>query len=105
MRMMPCESVPRRLAQTSILAHSSACSLARPTAEKIAATKADSSALPMRTDSWAMVYLLFISLARCLSFVIAGLDPAIQLLAKRMDARVKPGHDAERVCVHFICGI
>jgi hypothetical protein len=31
------------------------------------------------------------------SAVIAGLDPAIQLLAKRMDARVKPGHDAEGV--------
>ena len=27
------------------------------------------------------------------SAVIAGLDPAIQLFAKRMDARVKPGHD------------
>jgi hypothetical protein len=25
-------------------------------------------------------------------FVIAGLDPAIQLLAKMMDARVKPAH-------------
>jgi hypothetical protein len=33
---------------------------------------------------------------RNVSFVIAGLDPAIQLLAKRMDARVKPGHDVER---------
>jgi hypothetical protein len=29
-----------------------------------------------------------------LSFVIAGLDPAIQFFAKMMDARVKPGHDA-----------
>jgi hypothetical protein len=28
-----------------------------------------------------------------LATVIAGLDPAIQLLAKRMDGRVKPGHD------------
>jgi hypothetical protein len=28
--------------------------------------------------------------------VIAGLDPAIHPLAKRMDARVKPAHDAER---------
>ena len=27
------------------------------------------------------------------SDVIAGLDPAIQLIAKKMDARVKPGHD------------
>jgi hypothetical protein len=27
--------------------------------------------------------------------VIAGLDPAIHLLAKRMDARVKPAHDEE----------
>jgi hypothetical protein len=26
--------------------------------------------------------------------VIAGLDPAIHLLAKMMDARVKPGHDS-----------
>src|SRR5438270_13424234 len=101
MRMMPWESVPRRLAQTNILAHSSACSFARPTAEKIAATKADSSALPMRMDSWAMFYLLFISLARCLSFVIAGLDPAIQILAKRMDGRVKPGHDAERMAFYL----
>jgi hypothetical protein len=25
--------------------------------------------------------------------VIAGLDPAIHLLAKKMDARVKPAHD------------
>jgi len=25
--------------------------------------------------------------------VIAGLDPAIQPFRKRMDARVKPGHD------------
>jgi len=25
--------------------------------------------------------------------VIAGLDPAIHLLVKRMDARVKPAHD------------
>jgi hypothetical protein len=25
--------------------------------------------------------------------VIAGLDPAIQLFAKTMDARVEPGHD------------
>jgi predicted N-acetyltransferase YhbS len=29
------------------------------------------------------------------SVVIAGLDPAIHFLAKRMDARVKPGHDEE----------
>jgi hypothetical protein len=28
-------------------------------------------------------------------FVIAGLDPAIHLLRKKMDARVKPGHDVE----------
>jgi hypothetical protein len=28
--------------------------------------------------------------------VIAGLDPAIHRLAKGMDARVKPGHDASR---------
>ena len=26
-------------------------------------------------------------------FVIAGLDPAIHRLAKKLDARVKPGHD------------
>jgi len=26
-------------------------------------------------------------------------DPVIQLLAKRMDARVKPGHDAARAAV------
>ena len=35
-----------------------------------------------------------------LSFVIAGLDPAIHLLSeevvrKKMDARVKPAHDGE----------
>jgi hypothetical protein len=29
--------------------------------------------------------------------VIAGLDPAIHHLRKKMDARVKPAHDAERV--------
>jgi hypothetical protein len=28
-----------------------------------------------------------------LEFVIAGLDPAIHLSAKTMDARVKPAHD------------
>ena len=39
--MMPWESVPRRLAQTSILAHSSACSCFRPTAVNTAATNAD----------------------------------------------------------------
>jgi hypothetical protein len=26
-------------------------------------------------------------------FVIAGLDPAIHRLRKKLDARVKPGHD------------
>jgi hypothetical protein len=31
-----------------------------------------------------------------LSVVIAGLDPAIHLLRKTMDARVKPAHDGER---------
>jgi hypothetical protein len=31
-----------------------------------------------------------------LSIVIAGLDPAIHLRAKGMDARVKPAHDKER---------
>ena len=31
-----------------------------------------------------------------LMFVVAGLDLAIQLFAKRMDGRVKPGHDDER---------
>jgi hypothetical protein len=32
--------------------------------------------------------------------VIAGLDPAIHHFAKKMDARVKPGHDdaAEASC-------
>ena len=30
------------------------------------------------------------------SVVIAGLDPAIHHLRKKMDARVKPAHDAER---------
>ena len=30
--------------------------------------------------------------------VIAGLDPAIHLFRKKMDARVKPAHDAERIC-------
>jgi hypothetical protein len=29
--------------------------------------------------------------------VIAGLDPAIQLFRKKMDARVKPGHDSALV--------
>ena len=28
-------------------------------------------------------------------FVIAGLDPAIHLFRKMMDARVKPAHDRE----------
>jgi hypothetical protein len=28
-----------------------------------------------------------------LSVVIAGLDPAIHLFRKRMDARIKSGHD------------
>jgi hypothetical protein len=34
----------------------------------------------------------------CLAYplVIAGLDPAIHLLRKRMDARVKPAHDERR---------
>jgi hypothetical protein len=35
-------------------------------------------------------------IGRCVStllFVIAGLDPAIHPTAKKMDARVKPGHD------------
>jgi hypothetical protein len=37
-----------------------------------------------------------------LSFVIAGPDPAIHLLSediirKKMDARIKPAHDGERV--------
>jgi hypothetical protein len=34
-------------------------------------------------------------------FVIAGLDPAIQLLAKRMNARVKPGHDPEALSFYL----
>ena len=33
--------------------------------------------------------------------VIAGLDPAIQLLSKRMDGRVKPGHDDCKVAVNY----
>jgi hypothetical protein len=32
------------------------------------------------------------AIRRC---VIAGLDPAIHRLAKKMDARVKPAHDEE----------
>jgi hypothetical protein len=30
-------------------------------------------------------------------FVIAGLDPAIHLLLKMMDARIKSGHDNEGI--------
>jgi hypothetical protein len=29
----------------------------------------------------------------CPAFVMAGLDPAIHHLTKKMDARVKPAHD------------
>jgi len=32
-----------------------------------------------------------------LRFVIAGLDPAIHLLRKMMDARVTPAHDGQRM--------
>ena len=32
--------------------------------------------------------------SRRISVVIAGLDPAIHLFRKKMDARVKPAHDA-----------
>jgi hypothetical protein len=32
-----------------------------------------------------------------LSIVMRGLDPRIHLLKKRMDGRVKPGHDAAAV--------
>jgi hypothetical protein len=35
-------------------------------------------------------------------FVIAGLDPAIHPLRKKMDARVKPGHDVKMYS--FACG-
>jgi hypothetical protein len=31
------------------------------------------------------------------AIVIAGFDPAIHFLSKKMDARVKPGHDADRI--------
>src|SRR5688572_3811061 len=51
MRITPCESVPRRLAHTSILAHSPACSRVRPDAVKIAAVKLCRSVGEMRRES------------------------------------------------------
>src|SRR5829696_8976322 len=103
MRMMPCESVPRRFAQTSILAHSPACSFDRPTAAKIAATKAVSSGLAMRRVSWGIfLFALLSGLSwRVLSFVMAGLVPAISIQVALQcqlgrDGRDKPGHDVER---------
>src|ERR1043165_927425 len=101
MRMMPCESVPRRLAQTSILAHSAACSRVRPTATKIDVTKSVSSALRMRRDSWTVYLQTHLNLSGTnLSVVMAGLVPAIPIgcapcLPKR-DARHKAGHDVAR---------
>src|SRR4029078_3066647 len=105
MRMMPCESVPRRFAQTSILAHSPACSFDRPTAAKTAATKAVRSALVMRRASWGMILFALLFL-HVLSFVMLGLVPGISIQVARRckgnrDGRDKPAHAVERSVLHF----
>jgi hypothetical protein len=38
--------------------------------------------------------ILFRAFSDKVELVIAGLDPAIHLFRKKMDARVKPAHDA-----------
>jgi hypothetical protein len=60
------------------------------------------SLLPLRGSTALQMLVRFLLVPlRHKNRVIAGLDPAIQLFAKKMDPRVKPADDAERC---FIAG-
>src|SRR5476649_992823 len=97
MRITPWESTPRRLAQISMFAHSSACAREHPTATKIALANASNSALPMRTESDVIlcnIYAAVLDASRRLALVrreaaIEGvaLGGEIEQERRRLEAR------------------